>query len=190
MDPIISLDSLSKHFKVPVRKSGLKASIESLFKREYRTVKAVEGISFQIEPGEVVGFLGPNGAGKTTTLGMALGLVHPKLVKRNADARTGDRIILGKPLGVGILSAALKKDAVDAENYAKMIAVTTQLNTPGPELAALPGVHAMTDVTGFGLAGHLLEICRGLGVIDDTAAGKETTIPNEIQNTRRNGNGT
>jgi selenide,water dikinase len=101
---------------------------------------------------------------------VALGLVHPKLVKRNADARTGDRIILGKPLGVGILSAALKKDvpqgdllrgAVDAENYAKMIAVTTQLNTPGPDLAALPGLHAMTDVTGFGLAGHALELARG-----------------------------
>ena len=91
---------------------------------------------------------------------VAIGLVHPKLVKRNADARAGDRIILGKPLGVGILSAALKKDAVDAAGYAKMIATTTQLNTPGPELAALPGVHAMTDVTGFGLAGHALELAR------------------------------
>ena len=91
---------------------------------------------------------------------VALGLVHPKLVKRNADARVGDRIILGKPLGVGILSAALKKDAVDAAGYARMIAITTQLNTPGPELAALPGVHAMTDVTGFGLAGHGLELAR------------------------------
>ena len=92
---------------------------------------------------------------------VALGLVHPKRVKRNADARPGDRLILGKPLGVGILSAALKKNAVDAESYAKMIAITTKLNTPGPELAALPGVHAMTDVTGFGLAGHALEIARG-----------------------------
>lgn len=71
---------------------------------------------------------------------VALGLVHPKLVKRNAGARVGDRLILGKPLGVGILSAALKKDAVDATGYAKMIEITTQLNTPGPELAALPGV--------------------------------------------------
>ena len=92
---------------------------------------------------------------------VALGLVHPKRVKRNADARPGDRLILGKPLGVGILSAALKKGTVDAESYAKMIAITTKLNTPGPELAALPGVHAMTDVTGFGLAGHALEIARG-----------------------------
>ncbi|MDD2742965.1 MAG: selenide, water dikinase SelD, partial [Rhodocyclaceae bacterium] len=82
---------------------------------------------------------------------VALGLVHPKQVKRNADAQVGDRLILGKPLGVGILSAALKKDAVDAAGYAQMIAVTTKLNTPGPELAALAGVHALTDITGFGL---------------------------------------
>ena len=92
---------------------------------------------------------------------VALGLVHPKRVKRNADARVGDKLILGKPLGVGILSAALKKEKLDAAGYAQMIAVTTQLNTPGPELAALAGVHALTDVTGFGLAGHALELARG-----------------------------
>ena len=92
---------------------------------------------------------------------VALGLVHPGRVKRNADARVGDRLILGKPLGVGILSAALKKEKLDAAGYAQMIAVTTQLNTPGPELAALSGVHALTDVTGFGLAGHALELARG-----------------------------
>ncbi len=92
---------------------------------------------------------------------VALGIVHPDRVRRNADARAGDRLVLGKPLGVGILSAALKKDAVDASGYARMIETTTKLNTPGPDLAALPGVHAMTDVTGFGLAGHALEIARG-----------------------------
>jgi len=92
---------------------------------------------------------------------VALGLVHPKRVKRNADAQVGDRLILGKPLGVGVMSAALKKDALDPEGYAQMIANTTQLNTPGPELAALDGVHALTDVTGFGLAGHALEMARG-----------------------------
>jgi len=92
---------------------------------------------------------------------VALGLVHPGRVKRNADAQVGDKLILGKPLGVGILSAALKKEKLDAAGYAQMIAVTTKLNTPGPELAALAGVHAMTDVTGFGLAGHALEIARG-----------------------------
>lgn len=92
---------------------------------------------------------------------VVLGLVHPRRVKRNADARPGDRLVLGKPLGVGVLSAALKKERLGAEGYARMVATTTQLNTPGPELAALPGVHALTDVTGFGLAGHALEIARG-----------------------------
>jgi selenide,water dikinase len=92
---------------------------------------------------------------------VAMGLVHPKRVKRNADARVGDRLILGKPLGVGVLSAALKKEKLDAAGYAQMIATTTQLNTPGPELAELAGVHALTDVTGFGLAGHGLELARG-----------------------------
>ncbi|AMO22777.1 selenide, water dikinase SelD [Ramlibacter solisilvae] len=95
---------------------------------------------------------------------VALGLVHPKRVKRNADARAGDLLVLGKPLGVGVLSAALKKEQLDREGYARMLATTTRLNTPGPELAALPGVHALTDVTGFGLAGHALEIARGAGL--------------------------
>ncbi|HXD40609.1 MAG TPA: selenide, water dikinase SelD [Ramlibacter sp.] len=95
---------------------------------------------------------------------VALGLVHPGRVKRNSDARPGDVLILGKPLGVGVLSAALKKDLLDADGYARMIATTTQLNTPGPELAALQGVHALTDVTGFGLAGHALELSRGAGL--------------------------
>ncbi|HYF42407.1 MAG TPA: selenide, water dikinase SelD [Ramlibacter sp.] len=92
---------------------------------------------------------------------VALGLVHPKHVKRNAEARAGDVLVLGKPLGVGVLSAALKKEALDADGYARMLASTTRLNTPGPELARLPGVHALTDVTGFGLAGHALELARG-----------------------------
>ena len=73
---------------------------------------------------------------------MALGLVHPKRIKRNADAKVGDRLILGKPLGVGVMSAALKKDLLSPDGYARLIACTTQLNTPGPDLAALDGVHA------------------------------------------------
>lgn len=92
---------------------------------------------------------------------VALGLVHPQRVKRNADARAGDVLVLGKPVGVGVLSAALKKERLDAEGYAQLIATTTRLNTPGPDLAALAGVHALTDVTGFGLAGHALELARG-----------------------------
>ena len=96
---------------------------------------------------------------------VAIGVVHPKRVKRNADARVGDRLILGKPIGVGVLSAALKKEVLSAEGYAQMIAITTQLNTPGPDLAALDGVHALTDVTGFGLAGHALELARGANAV-------------------------
>jgi selenide, water dikinase len=92
---------------------------------------------------------------------VALGLVHPKHVKRNADAQPGDLLVLGKPLGVGVMSAALKKGELGDAGYAQMIASTTKLNTPGPDLAALPGVHALTDVTGFGLAGHALEMARG-----------------------------
>ena len=103
---------------------------------------------------------------------VALGLVHPDRVKRNADARPGDVLVLGKPLGVGILSAALKKEKLDAAGYERMIATTTRLNTPGPELAALDGVHALTDITGFGLAGHTLELARGarLGIEIDWQA--------------------
>jgi ABC-2 type transport system ATP-binding protein len=77
MPAIIQLNHLSKHYRVPVRKSGLKASVGSLFKREYVIVKAVEEIDFLIGQGEVVGFLGPNGAGKTTTLKMLSGLLYP-----------------------------------------------------------------------------------------------------------------
>ena len=95
---------------------------------------------------------------------VALGLVHPDKVRRNCDARAGDRLVLGKPLGIGVLSAALKQGALDADGYAQMLAHTTRLNRVGIALAELDGVHALTDVTGFGLAGHLLEICRGSGL--------------------------
>ncbi len=91
----------------------------------------------------------------------AMGLVHPGRIKRNADARAGDVLILGKALGVGILSAALKKNRLDVAGYRAMITETTRLNRPGPALAAMEGVHAITDVTGFGLLGHTLEMARG-----------------------------
>lgn len=94
---------------------------------------------------------------------VALGLVHPDRVIRNSGALPGDVLILGKPLGVGILSAAIKKQRLDSDGYASLIATTTLLNTPGPELAEMDGVHAITDVTGFGLAGHALEMARGSG---------------------------
>lgn len=95
---------------------------------------------------------------------VVMGLVHPEKVRRNADAKAGDVLVLGKPLGVGVLSAALKKEKLGAAGYAQLIATTTRLNKPGIALADLPGVHALTDVTGFGLAGHTLELARGAGL--------------------------
>jgi selenide,water dikinase len=91
----------------------------------------------------------------------AIGVVHPRYVKRNSTAAAGDVLLLGKPLGVGILSAAFKRGQLTDAGYRAMIATTTLLNRAGAELAQLPGVHSMTDVTGFGLLGHLLEMCRG-----------------------------
>ena len=95
---------------------------------------------------------------------VVMGLVHPDRVRRNAGAKAGDVLILGKPLGVGVLSAALKKEQLSEAGYRQLIATTTQLNTPGIALAQLEGVHALTDVTGFGLAGHALELARGAGL--------------------------
>ena len=92
---------------------------------------------------------------------VVLGLIQPDRVKRNDQARPGDVLILGKGLGIGIMGAALKKGELRPKAYAQMLETATQLNTPGIALAELEGVHAMTDVTGFGLLGHLLEICRG-----------------------------
>ena len=95
---------------------------------------------------------------------VAIGLVNPAHLKRNSGAQPGDRLILGKPLGVGVYSAALKKDKLSDGDYESLISNATQLNTPGPVLACLDGVHAVTDVTGFGLLGHLMEVCKGSGV--------------------------
>jgi selenide,water dikinase len=92
---------------------------------------------------------------------VAIGIVDPKKLKRNSGAKAGDSIILSKPLGVGILSAGLKKEQLSDAGYREMITLTTKLNKPGVALAQLDGVHALTDVTGFGLAGHLLELARG-----------------------------
>jgi selenide,water dikinase len=96
---------------------------------------------------------------------VALGLVHPDKILTNRTARAGDVLILTKGLGVGVLSAAFKQERLDAEGYAALIASTTQLNAVGRELGDLAGVHAVTDVTGFGLLGHALEICRGGGLM-------------------------
>ena len=102
---------------------------------------------------------------------VALGLVHPRRILTNAGAKPGDVLVLGKPLGVGVFSAALKREILPPEDYAAMIASTTRLNTPGADFAGMDGVHALTDVTGFGLLGHGLEMAKGAGlsVVIETA---------------------
>jgi selenide,water dikinase len=101
---------------------------------------------------------------------VALGLVHPDKVLTNRTARAGDVLILTKALGVGVLSAAFKQERLDEAGYAALIASTTQLNAVGRELGDLAGVHAVTDVTGFGLLGHALELCRGAGLTAEITA--------------------
>jgi selenide, water dikinase len=108
------------------------------------------------------------------------GVVHPKNVKRNSSARSGDVLILGKPLGVGIFSAAFKKGLLDSAGYRTLVDTTTQLNVPGTELSSLEGVHAITDVTGFGLLGHLLEMCRGSGLAAHIAAAHLPVLPGAL----------
>ena len=113
---------------------------------------------------------------------VGIGLVHPGHVKRNDCARAGDVLILGKPIGVGVLSAALKKRELSAQGYEQMLAATTRLNTVGARLGEMAAVHAMTDVTGFGLLGHLLEICRGsrLGAMLDYAGIPVLSVAQEL----------
>ncbi len=95
---------------------------------------------------------------------VALGLARPEQVLTNKGAKAGDALILTKALGVGVLSAACKQGRLATGAYAALIASTTQLNTLGAELAGRRGVHAVTDVTGFGLLGHALEMSRGAGL--------------------------
>lgn len=93
-----------------------------------------------------------------------MGMIHPDKIKRNSDGKAGDVLILGKGLGVGILGAAMNKDELDPIGYKVMVESTTKLNSVGVDLAALPEVNALTDVTGFGLCGHMYEFCKGAGL--------------------------
>lgn len=111
----------------------------------------------------------------------AIGLVDPGRIKRNADGRAGDTVILGKGLGVGILGAAINEDAIDEAGYAEMIACTTKLNSIGTELAGQAGVHGLTDVTGNGLCGHLLELCRGSRLAAEIAWEALPLLPNAVR---------
>ncbi|MDO9011151.1 MAG: selenide, water dikinase SelD [Gallionella sp.] len=108
---------------------------------------------------------------------VALGIVHPDRLKKNSDAKAGDVLILGKGLGVGIMAAALKKGALSDEGYAQLIANTTKLNTVGTALSGIAAVHALTDVTGFGLLGHLLEMCRGAGLTGEVQFDQVPVLP-------------
>jgi len=143
---------------------------------------AIVGMPVGVLPAETIGAILAGGASVCAEAGIpvagghsidsvepiyglvALGLVRPDRVMTNRAGRPGDALVLGKGLGVGVLSAAFKQEKLDAVGYAALIASTTQLNAVGPELAALPAVHAMTDVTGFGLLGHALEMARGAGL--------------------------
>lgn len=140
---------------------------------------AIVGMPLDKLPGEVIGRILEGGASICREAGIpiagghsidvlepiyglvGIGVVDPARVRTNAGARDGDVLILSKPLGIGILSAGLKKGRLSDAGYAEMLRWTTTLNRVGADLAHIDGVHAMTDVTGFGLAGHLLEMCRG-----------------------------
>lgn len=111
---------------------------------------------------------------------VALGVVHPDRLKKNSNAQAGDLLILGKGLGVGILAAALKKGALSGEGYAQMLAATTKLNAVGATLSGMSSVHAMTDVTGFGLLGHLLEMCRGAGLSAEVRFDQVPVLPEAL----------
>ena len=108
---------------------------------------------------------------------VALGLVHPDRVMRNSGAQAGDVLVLTKGLGVGLFSAALKRGELDAMGYATMLASTTRLNTPGQALPGITGVHAVTDVTGFGLLGHTLEMGRGAGLTAELRFAEVPLLP-------------
>ncbi len=95
---------------------------------------------------------------------VALGTVDPDRILRNSGGRAGDTLILTKGLGVGVFSAAIKRGTISPADYRTMIDSTTRLNAIGPALAEIAGVHAATDVTGFGLLGHALELARGAGL--------------------------
>jgi selenide, water dikinase len=108
---------------------------------------------------------------------VALGLVHPDHILTNKGGREGDVLILTKPLGVGVLSAALKQDRLEPAGYETLIAATTQLNVLGRDLGGMAGVHAVTDVTGFGLIGYALEMAQGANLLADIEVAKVPILP-------------
>ncbi|WP_373523143.1 selenide, water dikinase SelD [Aquiflexum sp.] len=104
-------------------------------------------------------------AAKDPIFGLSVnGIVHPSNIKTNMGAREGDLIYITKPLGIGVLATALKRDKIKFEDYASMINYASQINTIGNFFGCLDFVHAMTDVTGFGVLGHLVEMAEGAGL--------------------------
>ncbi len=104
-------------------------------------------------------------AGKEPIFGLSVnGICKSKNIKRNNTAKKGDILYLTKPLGAGVLATAIKRDKITAEHYQKFIQITSTLNQFGTLAGEMMGVHAMTDVTGFGLLGHLIEMCEGSGL--------------------------
>ena len=156
---------------------------------------AIVGMPVNVLPAETIGAILAGGAKVCAAAGIpvagghsidsvepiyglvVIGVAHPDRIMTNRAGRAGDALILGKGLGVGILSAAFKQETLDAAGYEALIASTTRLNTPGPELAAHRGVHAMTDVTGFGLLGHALEMARGAGLTAEIFADGPAVLP-------------
>ncbi|KAG2482329.1 hypothetical protein HYH03_018738 [Edaphochlamys debaryana] len=102
------------------------------------------------------------------------GLAHPDAIRANSTGQQGDVLILTKPLGVGAMTTAIKKGLLGEEGYQQVIKAMTTLNSVGAVLGQEPRVHAITDVTGFGLLGHLLEVCRGSNV---TATLRASAVP-------------
>jgi len=101
-------------------------------------------------------------AAKDPIFGMSVtGYIHPDKIKRNSGAQEGDLIYITKPIGIGVLATALKREKITGEAYDQLIQYTCQLNSIGEKLAEKYYIHAMTDVTGFGLLGHLIEMAEG-----------------------------
>ncbi len=108
------------------------------------------------------------------------GKVEIEYLKRNDTAKEGDLLYLTKPLGTGIIATAIKRGQAKADEIQAVINVMTQLNTIGEELGKIPGVTAMTDVTGFGLMGHLLEMCEGANASAELWFDKIPILPMEM----------
>ncbi len=124
--------------------------------------KVMEGAKSICNEAGVIIAGGHSIAAKDPIFGLSVnGVIHPDQLKTNSGARAGDLIYLTKPIGIGILATALKRDKLNPGDYAKLLQYSCHLNQIGEKIGNQTAVHAMTDVTGFGLAGHLIEMCEG-----------------------------